>query len=266
VTDLDDLLARALAASLERADKGPMREVDVLLSRAVAGNDVEVARDALRQGANPNNAVRDIGDIHDCAKPAISGCRSVAMLSLLLDAGGDPNGADVHGDLLGHRLLRFKQIRDQVELVPMFKALVDAGYEITASGSDRHQVIHWLMDTERAQKLLPLLLEAGVDINARDGNGETLLHKAALSGNLELARVAISNGADINIANEAGFTPIEFPLHEGNMEEEDAMNFANTIQALWQFTRLRQRTNEVGDVQGERCSRCGKTGAHSCRL
>ena len=58
------------------------------------------------------------------------------------------------------------------------------------------------------------LLNWGADINAQ-GNGEsTALHQAARIKDLELCKLLIANGADVNARDEHGQTPL-FELFDG---------------------------------------------------
>ena len=52
------------------------------------------------------------------------------------------------------------------------------------------------------------LIKGGADVQARDGDGDTALHKAAIGGNLEVAKILIANGADVNTSNHYGTTPL----------------------------------------------------------
>ena len=54
-----------------------------------------------------------------------------------------------------------------------------------------------------------LLLENGIDPNARDIHGNTPLHEAVLSErNLKIVELLVSHGADINARNNQGYTPL----------------------------------------------------------
>jgi ankyrin repeat protein len=58
-----------------------------------------------------------------------------------------------------------------------------------------------------------LLLEAGVDVNTRGGSsGEPPLHTAANWGQLDMISLLIANGADPNMPDNAGWTPVRLVL------------------------------------------------------
>jgi len=56
---------------------------------------------------------------------------------------------------------------------------------------------------------IKVCLEAGVDINAADGRGQTALHGAALQGYDDVVRFLLKNGAKIDVKDNRGFTPID---------------------------------------------------------
>lgn len=52
------------------------------------------------------------------------------------------------------------------------------------------------------------LIEAGADVNVKDGTGWTPLHHAAYHGNTDMARALIEAGADKEATNLMGRTPL----------------------------------------------------------
>uniref|UniRef100_A0A0G4FTV4 Uncharacterized protein n=1 Tax=Chromera velia CCMP2878 TaxID=1169474 RepID=A0A0G4FTV4_9ALVE len=57
-------------------------------------------------------------------------------------------------------------------------------------------------------KVLEILLDRGVDVNARGGQGNTALHEAARWGVAEVVRFLIDRGADLQAPNTVGETPL----------------------------------------------------------
>lgn len=70
---------------------------------------------------------------------------------------------------------------------------------------------------------VPVLVEAGVDVNARDNEGRSPLHHAAAGRSVEAARTLIAAGADLN-ARESndGCTPLHFLFVGQQMDKADA--------------------------------------------
>lgn len=45
-------------------------------------------------------------------------------------------------------------------------------------------------------------------LDAKDSDGETPLHYAALNGHLDCVKHLVRNGADVNLTDEEGSTPL----------------------------------------------------------
>ncbi|RMG03466.1 MAG: ankyrin repeat domain-containing protein, partial [Acidobacteria bacterium] len=53
-----------------------------------------------------------------------------------------------------------------------------------------------------------LLISSGANVNAKDQDGQTPLHEAAWYGNSGVAKLLISSRADLNAKNKNGKTPL----------------------------------------------------------
>ena len=75
-------------------------------------------------------------------------------------------------------------------------------------------------DTETVRSLI----KQAVDVNAAQGDGMTALHYAALNGNLEMARMLISAGANLKAATRLGsYSPLFMAAKNGNTTVVDAL-------------------------------------------
>jgi hypothetical protein len=66
--------------------------------------------------------------------------------------------------------------------------------------------------------LCKILIEKGVDVNARQIQNVTALHSAAHRGNLKLVQLLVENGAEINLKMDNGDTAISIAEKDGHKE------------------------------------------------
>jgi len=66
--------------------------------------------------------------------------------------------------------------------------------------------------------LVKLLLEKGVDVNVQNNYTEAPMHKAADQNNVDVLKVLLENGADINLQTRRGITPLDEALFRKRKE------------------------------------------------
>ncbi|KAN0141605.1 Ankyrin repeat-containing domain protein [Lactarius tabidus] len=66
-----------------------------------------------------------------------------------------------------------------------------------------------------------LLLELGLDVNARDKDGDTPLHFACFHGNFKTALVLLDHGAEVNAQNADGQTPLHRVSQSSDYDNDD---------------------------------------------
>ena len=67
-------------------------------------------------------------------------------------------------------------------------------------------------------ELIELYLKHGIDIDKRDGAGNTPLHRASLNGHIKTAILLMENGANINVKDKYSNTPLHHAARKGHTE------------------------------------------------
>lgn len=73
------------------------------------------------------------------------------------------------------------------------------------------------------EKIISLLLENGVDVNAKQQNGITPLHTVAYHGQTDLVQLLLIHGADVQAKMDTGQTPLSMATEKGFMEIVDLL-------------------------------------------
>ena len=71
--------------------------------------------------------------------------------------------------------------------------------------AERTKELMSLIRSHRSQQAAALIA-SGIDVNARDEYGNTLLHFAAFHGQIELVKLLLATGADINAVDKSSST------------------------------------------------------------
>jgi ankyrin repeat protein len=209
---------------------------------AASQNDLETAQLLLRAGAKPDAATR-YG-----VTPLFFACENgnAALIDLLLRAGVNPNSANPGGETALMTAARTGKL-DAVKL------LLDRGASIDAKESVREQTALVWAVVEKHADVVKLLLARGADVNAQTkteipegttgkpeaksgdigahgpgmyrgravpspSGGLTPLHFAARDGNLEMARILVDAGADLERLSGNGTRPLVAAIINNHIE------------------------------------------------
>ncbi|MGR3812120.1 ankyrin repeat domain-containing protein [Jiulongibacter sp. NS-SX5] len=125
---------------------------------------------------------------------------SPEVVDLFIKKGADVSiinkeGDDLYGVLIGS----YRKGRNSLERVSEIITLLEAeGLKMPLNGSLLHKAF-----SKNDEKLLGLLIEKGEDINAKDKDGNTILHYAAMQAkDLQMLQNLIAQGADPKITTE----------------------------------------------------------------
>ena len=137
------------------------------------------------------------------------------MVNILLAAGADVN--TIRKD--GYTPLHWAVYRHMSEIV---KLLLKAGANVNIAKNNGYTPLHTAVDKVQ-KEMVELLLAAGADVNRIDKIGNTPLHIAASKSGYELVeitKILIQKGADVNLKNGKLETPLSIALRE----KSDAAN------------------------------------------
>ncbi len=142
---------------------------------------------ALARGVDPD-------EVQDLFVRAVKES-SPQVAEVLLQAGADPNGVME----TGHPLVLKAALR-----APVCRVLLDAGADVHARSSEGATILFYVRDTSLAERAIRL----GVDPHVWPENRESLLHRAALCGELTLVNLYVRAGLDPLSLDYCGRTPL----------------------------------------------------------
>jgi ankyrin repeat protein len=100
--------------------------------------------------------------------------------------------------------------------IPVMKALLNGGAEATLTLANRTTTTMLVLTGNASEpavlEAVTLLVEHGVDVNAFNSNGQTVVHTAAQRGMNSVIEYLASKGAKLDRRDKPGRTPLEFAL------------------------------------------------------
>ena len=137
----------------------------------------------------------------------------VEAMRLLVSRGADPQIPSVRPAERTRGLDGVGELRDTSNLppvpvggpgIPPLQAVAGVGYGKGFAGNS-----HVFAPSGMMPAVKYLVEEIGVDVNAVDYEGNTVIHHAASRGDLEMITYLVSKGADVTMVNRAGQTTID---------------------------------------------------------
>lgn len=224
-----------------------------------------VALFLLARGADPNAARAGYGALHAAVLRG-----NVELVKALLDKGADPNAPITHGSPL-RRLSADHSIRHQMVggnalwlaarlgHLEIVRALRARGASVSVVTADNVNTLKAAMGLVRGRgltenregrygaplrdhaeeesatlEIAKMLIEGGVDVNAADGQGETPIFDAARQRFDRVVAFLASRGAGVNVRNKRSQTPLTVLLTEVPEAPPDSpmLNRQSTIALL----------------------------------
>ena len=190
-----------------------------ILHHAVSGNQIDVVRYLLSQGATPDIAYPQAGNETPLHVAASKGYHDIAKL--LIDSGAridakNSKGAKPIDKATDEATRALLQAYDnQKSLISDFFAAVLAGEvekvdDFLQRGMDPNQeddvgqpaLCHAPRNKTHGKQLAEVLLRHAADPNIRDRNGVSALHASSAHGRACIAKLLIEHGAEVNVRDD----------------------------------------------------------------
>lgn len=110
-------------------------------------------------------------------------------------------------------LIEAAKIGDVAEV----RRLLDSGVNILSRDQINDTALHWSC-FEGYLEVTKLLLQRGVDVNVVGSNRRTPLFDSCDNGHLSVIKLLLEQGADVNVVDNDGWTPLHRRCHNRNRD------------------------------------------------
>ncbi|KAJ9638045.1 general transcription repressor [Knufia peltigerae] len=231
------------------ADVNGGRGYDTPLTFAAGNGYIEVVRELLAAGADPNKMMNDG---YSAARAAAAEGR-LDFLKLLMEHGANinvptspalPIAASMgHKEVFEHLLasgadMEARDVNSYTALMgasggghqEISEELLRRGADPSAVDEDGNTALMLVSGMRGEQvEIAKMLIDSGADVNHANTAGDTALHVAAARGYTSMAKVLIDAGADLEKPNQKTNTPLQAALKARKYEVVDTLLEAGAI-------------------------------------
>lgn len=176
------------------------------LLRAMNTGQSEMVKLLLKAGANVNATSLD-GDtpLHRAVRRG-----KKEVVKSLIEAGAIASAKGMHGNTPLH----YAVINGEKEMVNI---LIAAGANVNTIRKDGYTPLHWAVCRQMSE-IVKLLLAAGANVNVAKNGGYTPLHTAVNNVQKEMVELLLAAGADVNRIDKIGNTPLHIAASKSGYE------------------------------------------------
>lgn len=179
-----------------------------LLHEAISEDKIDIIQLLLSHGADVNAVSK-----HGATSLHFAASQGTTKIAeLLLANNADLNARDSWGNTPLHNAIR-SGLRTQG--IGIIQVLVKRGANINTKNDRDGKTPFHVAVSKGDVEVVRLLLSHGADVNARDKYGATSLHSAASEGTTKIAELLLANKADINARDSFGNTPLHNAILSG---------------------------------------------------
>ena len=132
-------------------------------------------------------------------------------VGIILGLGGTLKALFSRSPIRSSRIMRAAEKED---LEKFKKRIRKRKPKINDYGINGNRPLHIAAGKWANENMISEILQKGADINIRNVYGQTPLHFAADFGHQESMKILIQNGADVNAKDRAGNTPLSIALRQ----------------------------------------------------
>jgi ankyrin repeat protein len=198
------------------------------LSVAAFNGRLEITRLLLDHGANPNvENDQGLTPLHHVSQGKYTSQEhGVGIARLLLE-----HGADVNARKNLFTPLHSAAFKGRLEIAQL---LLDHGANAKAENDDRETALHVVSwgeydSQDHGVGTSRLLLKHGVDVHAHNKYHNTALSVAAFNGRFEITRLLLDHGANPNVENDQGLTPLHHVSQGKYTSQEQGVGIARLL-------------------------------------
>lgn len=228
------------------------------LHRTIALGLIGVFKEILARGADTN--IRDKEGLTPLMLAAGGGQLGEDIVKMLVKAGASTKVVDNAKNTALHLAC------DSGYLPTIIYLINDGLSSVNAVNTRGKLALHLLTEKCRDKSIAAPFVQAGVNLDTQDAEGNTPLHRATAVGNWSIAQELVRYGASVSIPNLAGRSPIDYPAEP--VVSVSVSEWASAVKSL--LALIPKEPVWLPDESALRCQLCKKSFSvsrrrHHCR-